>query len=122
MSEEKTEKAESKHVKPDWVKMKPAEIESLVLELAKKGESPAKIGLILRDQHGIPKAKLLGKKVSQILREHKIIKYPEQENVSAKIENLKRHETTHKHDKQAKRSLGKQLWALNKLNSFVAAQ
>ena len=55
-----------------FIKVKPAEVEALVVQLAQKNTPPEKIGLILRDQHGIPKAKLLGKKIGQILRENKI--------------------------------------------------
>lgn len=42
---------------PIWCKYKPEEVEALVIKLAKDGNSPSKIGTILRDQHGIPLAK-----------------------------------------------------------------
>lgn len=110
MATEKTEK-------PEWVKMKPAELEKLVVDLAKKGETSARIGLILRDQHGIPKAKLLGKRISQIVKEAKIPVKEEKEAVKAKITNLESHSAKHKHDYSAKRSLSKNLWVLNKLQN-----
>jgi len=108
--------AKEKADKPDWVKIKPAELEKIVLDLAKNGETPARIGLILRDQHGIPKAKLLGKKISQIINEAKIEIKSEKELTKSKIKTLESHSAIHKHDYSAKRSLIKKLWIIHKLD------
>lgn len=89
----------------EWSKMKPAEIEKLVVDLSKKGNSPEKIGLILRDEHGIPKAKLLGKKIGQILRENNIDANSEHKNTIKKVERLKEHFKENKHDYSAQRSV-----------------
>ena len=44
------------------------DIEELVLKLAKEGRYPSEIGMILRDQHGIPDVKqAIGKSIAQIL-------------------------------------------------------
>lgn len=54
---------------PKWVKASPEEVESLILEMAKKGLSPSQIGVQLRDQYGIPLARqITNKKVLAILR------------------------------------------------------
>jgi len=51
-----------------WVKQAPAEIESIVEELAKKELTPARIGIVLRDQHGIPSARNVTKeKITKIM-------------------------------------------------------
>ena len=113
MSEEK--------VKADWVKIKPVELEKVILELHNQGNSSAKIGLILRDKHGVPKAKLLGKRIGQILVENKSKVVSEKELVKGKMENLDKHIGKHKHDYTAKRSLTKKLWIVNKLNKQEAA-
>ncbi len=43
------------------------------MELARKGETMSKIGLILRDAYGVPLVKIIcGKTISQILAEHGI--------------------------------------------------
>lgn len=110
---ENTAQAESSE-KPGWIKLKPAEVEKLIIELAQKGETPEKIGLILRDQHGIPKVKLMGKKISRILRENKISYRTQKERVNDKIKNLEQHIARKKHDVSAKRSLSKNLWVLNR--------
>ena len=58
---------------PDWVEYKPAEVVELMLTLAKQGKSPSEIGLMLRDQYGIPSVKrLTGKRVVQLLAEHDV--------------------------------------------------
>lgn len=50
--------------------LKPHEIEELVAGLANQGHSASEIGMILRDQHNVPKTQLvIGKTVSQILKE-----------------------------------------------------
>ncbi|MEK6928489.1 MAG: 30S ribosomal protein S15 [Nanoarchaeota archaeon] len=99
----------------DWVKIKPADIEKIVIELHKEGKAPAKIGLILRDKHGIPKVKLLGKKVEQILKNASLTPVKEKDAMTKKIEKLKRHILKNKHDYTSKRALTKKLWIVKKL-------
>lgn len=101
--------------KSSWIKIKPQELEKLVLELAQQDNPPAKIGVILRDKHGIPKAKLLGKKVTKILKEAGVSYTKDKQIVSKKIEKLKFHQQKNKHDYTATRSLAKQLWLLHRL-------
>ncbi len=51
-----------------WVKYKPKEVEDIIENLAKKGLSPSRIGIILRDQYGIPSIKQVTKeKISKIM-------------------------------------------------------
>lgn len=107
MFKEKTEKTE-------WVKLKPDEMEKKIVELVKAGESPEKVGLILRDKHGIPKAKIFGKKVTQILREAGIKTNSEMENIERKVDLLKKHIEKNKHDYNAKKSLIKCAGRINK--------
>ncbi len=48
-----------------------AEVEELVVKLAKEGRRPTEIGTILRDQHGVPSVKqATGKSIIQILSAH----------------------------------------------------
>jgi len=43
----------------------------MVVKLAKEGNSPSRLGAILRDQHGVPLVKpIVGKSITQILREN----------------------------------------------------
>ena len=51
-----------------WVKYKPAEIEDIVVKLAKQGLGPAAIGLALRDGYGIPTVRINQARVTRILK------------------------------------------------------
>jgi len=115
--EKKTEKKEEKKPdrKPSWIKMKPAEVEKLVVNLAKEGKSPAEIGLVLRDKHGIPKTKVFGKKICEILEEKEVEYKDEKFLVDGHVERLKKHIANNKHDHPASRSLSKKLWVVHKL-------
>jgi small subunit ribosomal protein S15 len=111
MAEEKIE-TQVKKKKPEWIKMKPAELEKIVVDLYKQGETPAKIGLVLRDKYGVPKAKLLGKRVVEILENARVVLRSEKEAINKKIENLQRHMENNKHDQPAKKRLVAHLWAV----------
>jgi small subunit ribosomal protein S15 len=84
--------------KADWTKIKPSEAEKIIVDLARQGESPEKIGLILRDQHGLPKAKLLGLKIKKVLEKNKLGVDSEKKNIQTKIESLNKHSLKNKHD------------------------
>ena len=118
--EMQVEKSEDKKSKPSWIKMKSADLEKIVVELGKKGEMPAKIGLILRDKYGVPKAKLLGKEIVQILKEHGVEYKTEKKNLQNKIEKLKAHFSKHKHDYTSNKSLVKKTWAMHKMEKAVS--
>ena len=90
--------------------MKSEDVEKIVVELGKEGKTPAQIGLILRDIHGIPKAKLVGKKIQKILNDAKVERVSDKELVNKKIEDIKKHIEKNKHDYTATRSLTKKLW------------
>ncbi len=111
---QQTMSKETDKAKPAWVTMKPAEISKIVLNLHKEGNSPAKIGLILRDQHGIPRAKLLGKKITQILKEENQTPESPVVQIEKSKLNLEKHIGKHKHDYTALKTLHKKLWDLNR--------
>ena len=93
--------------------MKPAELENKVVELAREGKSPAEIGMILRDKFGIPKTKMFGKRISQILKENGVKIKGEKEITDENIAHLKEHIAKNKKDYPAARSLTKLLWNLH---------
>lgn len=56
---------------PEWVEKDSDKIEDIVVKLSQEGMSSSEIGVILRDQYGVPNVKLAtGKKVTEILEEH----------------------------------------------------
>ena len=61
-------------VAPAWVPLKAKEIEMLIVKLAKEGVPASKIGLLLRDQYGIPSVKVVvGKSISALLKEKDLV-------------------------------------------------
>ncbi len=93
---------------PEWCKRTPEEVEALIVKYARSGESASKIGLILRDQHGIPLVKnITGKRITQILREKNLApQYPEDlMNLVRKAQRLKAHLEEHPKDLHSKRGL-----------------
>ena len=78
------------------------------MKLSKEGHPPSKIGIILRDQHGVPLAKpITGKSVTQVLKERKMVSsLPEDlENLLRKATNLHVHQDKKKADLHNKRAL-----------------
>lgn len=63
---------------PSWVSISKEEVEEIIVKLLKEGKSESEIGLILRDQYGIPSIKrVTGKRLNGILKEKKLeSKYP----------------------------------------------
>ncbi len=93
---------------PEWFKMSAEEVEKLVVELAKKGYSPSMIGIILRDQYGVPLVKwVTGKSITEILEEHGLApKIPEDlQALIKRAERIRRHLEEHPKDMSAKRGL-----------------
>lgn len=55
---------------PDWVPIGEKEIEELIVKLAKDGATSSRIGMILRDQYGVPSVKLAtGRSILEVMRE-----------------------------------------------------
>jgi len=58
---------------PSWCRYTSEEVESLIVKLAREGNPPSKIGVILRDQYGIPLAKaIVGKGIIEVLKENNL--------------------------------------------------
>ena len=93
---------------PEWSALNPREVESRVIELAKKGHSTSEIGMILRDQYAVPDVKLAtGKKILKILEGNQM-KQEIPEDLRSLIHTalqLKKHLENHKKDLSNKRSL-----------------
>lgn len=54
---------------PSWAKATPSEVTDLIKKLARKGLTPSQIGVLLRDQHGVPQvASITGSKVLRVLK------------------------------------------------------
>lgn len=87
---------------PSWMKLTPDEVESLVVRYAKEGNSPSVIGVLLRDQHGVPLVKqVTGRTIGEILKKHNITgEVPEDlNNLMNKAIGMYRHLQSNRSDK-----------------------
>jgi len=93
---------------PMWCKYRPEEIEALVVKLAREGNNPDTIGVILRDRYGIPLVKpIVGKTITQILEISGAgLKMPEDlSSLLRKADALRKHLEKNREDYSSKRSL-----------------
>jgi small subunit ribosomal protein S15 len=98
---QKTEKIE----KPVWLKFTKEEVKAIILKLAEQGLTSEKIGLVLRDQYGIPKSKIYDIKISKIMKEKGKFQEPTEINLDNKLNKIIEHYKKNKQDKKAERSL-----------------
>jgi len=92
--------------------MKEEELMDIIKQLSEK-HNPSMIGLILRDQYGIPTTKTYGKKLSKYLQEIGIETKTELKNAEKKVERLKEHLKKNITDRKAKHKLQKAQSRLN---------
>ena len=93
---------------PAWCKYSPEEVEAYVIKLTKEENPPSKIGVILRDQYGIPLVKpIVGKSITQIILDSGIeIPIPEDlNNLLQKASRISRHLNRNRSDVLNRRSL-----------------
>jgi len=96
-------------------------IEEMVVRLAKEGRSSSEIGIILRDQYGVPSVKqAVGKSIMQILEAHGIKhELPEDlMNLIKKAVALHRHLARNRKDFTSKHGLGLVEAKINKLAKY----
>src|SRR3989338_3235767 len=89
-----------------WLKYTEEEVKEIILKIAEKDPSltAEKIGLILRDNYGIPQTKIYGFKISQVLKQKKIYTNPDLKNLKSKVSTLLKHIYKNKQDKKTGRS------------------
>jgi small subunit ribosomal protein S15 len=106
---------------PAWCKYDPDEVEAFVIRLAKEGNSPSKIGVILRDKYGIPLVRsIVRKSIKEIIETNNLTtELPEDlNNIVEKATNLQRHLTKNRADAVNKRSLELIVSKVNRLAKY----
>ena len=54
---------------PSWVQISSSDLSEQIVKMAKRGSSPSQIGVVLRDQYGVPQVKsVTGQKILRILK------------------------------------------------------
>jgi len=115
----KAKTMEAKYPKPVWLKMTEEELRKLILELSERNQ-PAQIGLILRDQYGVPTTKVFGKKLSAYLKEAGKNEFFEVKNIEKKVERMKEHMKKNGQDKKAKHKFQKANSKLNAIRKYTS--
>jgi small subunit ribosomal protein S15 len=106
---------------PSWCKYQPEEVEALIIKLAREGNSPSRIGTILRDQYAIPLVKpITGKTITKILQDAGLApQIPEDlGNLLKKAESLAAHLEKHRKDLHNKRALQLVEAKIHKLSKY----
>ena len=93
---------------PSWCKYSPEEVEAFIIKFAKDDIPPSKIGIILRDQYGIPLVKpITGKSINETLKENNLsLPIPEDlNNLISTATRLSRHLSKNRSDTANKHAL-----------------
>lgn len=94
--------------RPEWLTQAPEQVEELVASLYRRGYPPSMIGVILRDQYGIPSVRAVtGKKLVRILSEGGLApEVPEDlASLIRRAMRVRRHLEEHPKDYDSKRGL-----------------
>ncbi|HVM45393.1 MAG TPA: 30S ribosomal protein S15 [Candidatus Thermoplasmatota archaeon] len=94
-------RAPAREEAPEWQPIEKNEVKDIVVRLAREGRTGAYIGLVLRDQHGVPNIRLAtGQTMTQIIQEAGLApQIPEDlQNLMRRAVHLKGHLTTHRRD------------------------
>ncbi|MEN9625987.1 MAG: hypothetical protein RL557_315 [archaeon] len=103
MQKLKSIREKGKLEKPVWLKYSEDEVRSIILKLADKGLTAEKIGLVLKDQYGIPKVKLYNFKIKDVLKDR--FQEPTILNLQKKVEKITAHNQRYRNDKKAGRAM-----------------
>ncbi|MEK6862055.1 MAG: 30S ribosomal protein S15 [Nanoarchaeota archaeon] len=104
--------------KPIWLKYTKEEIEDIILKLAEKGLTAEKIGLMLKNQYGIPRVRLYGLKIGKIMGGK--FKEPTLANLEKKSKKIDEHVKKNKHDRKANRALTITKAKLKRIQSYIS--
>ena len=94
--------------RPEWIAYSNEEIEEFIVKFKREGKTASQIGVILRDQYGIPSVKeVTGEKITQILRRNgQAEDYPEDlMNLIRRAVNIRDHLEENPKDLHGKRGL-----------------
>ena len=106
---------------PEWIPLTSQQVEELVVKLYREGHPTTQIGIILRDQYGIPSIKLVSsKKIYKILEENNLLpRYPEDlTNLVRRSMRMRNHLADNKKDVYAKIRLRKVESKIHRLSKY----
>lgn len=92
-----------KRITLDWLIYDKDEVQKLIAKLAKEGKSSSEIGVILRDQYGVPDVRYFNMRVLKVMQKEGM---PEDlYNLMKKVVNVHRHMGEMRKDSKAKHGL-----------------
>jgi ribosomal protein S15P/S13E len=103
-------------------RQKAENVDKLIVDLAKQGNTPAMIGQILKEKQGIENIKALGKKITKILEENNVEYDDDLAIVNKKIKSIETHYNKNKQDKRAKREIVRFIGLRRKLEKYKNKQ
>ena len=121
--EEENPAQTGKATMPHWIDKRPEEVVDLVTTMSKEGHGPSMIGIVLRDQYGIPDVRLVaGKSINEILTENNLqSEYPEDLfNLIARAVNLRKHLELNPKDLHSTRGLNLIEAKIRRLGKYYA--
>ena len=110
--------------RPEWIAYSNEEIEEFIVKFKREGKTASQIGVILRDQYGIPSVKeVTGEKITQILRRNgQAEEYPEDlMNLIRRAVNIRDHLEENPKDLHGKRGLTIIESRIRRLGKYYAA-
>lgn len=91
-----------KRIRQEWLAYDKGEIEKLIAKLVKEGKTSSEIGIILRDQYGVPDVRVFGLRVTKVAGKEAKKEMPEDMyNLMKKAVNLHKHLSENKKDASA---------------------
>ncbi|MEM3594666.1 MAG: 30S ribosomal protein S15, partial [Candidatus Jordarchaeaceae archaeon] len=106
---------------PEWFDRTPEWVTDKIIELGKAGQPPSMIGLILRDQYGVPLVKaIIGKSITQVLAENGLApSMPEPlTNLIKKAVTIRKHLEENPKDLHSKRGLQETESKIHRLSKY----
>src|SRR3989338_9160275 len=95
-----------KRIRQEWLIYDKNEVEKLIIKMSKEGKSSSQIGIMLRDQYGVPDSRVFGLRVRRVIEAQTKSEVPEDlYNLMKKAVLLHRHMTENKKDSKAKHGL-----------------
>ncbi|MEM2144538.1 MAG: 30S ribosomal protein S15 [Candidatus Jordarchaeaceae archaeon] len=105
----------------EWFERTPEWVTDKIIELGKAGQTPSTIGVILRDQYGVPLVKsILGKSITQVLAENGLApSMPEDlTNLIKRAVLMRKHLEENPKDLHSKRGLQQTEVKINRLSNY----
>ena len=95
-----------KRIRQEWLIYDKNEVEKLIIKMAKEGKTSSQIGIMLRDQYGVPDSRVFGLRVRRVIETTTRKEVPEDlYNLMKRAVEVHRHLAGNKKDTKAKHGL-----------------